>query len=369
MTEPISAAQINTPTTSPNIGDGHARAQTTGTPAPNRPNQEATNWYVRHQDGLDETETPAFHAWLAQDPSHQLAFDRITHTWQRLGNLPADNIATLKAMLPTPVHQATPDLPQSRKRRTWLIGMAGMMPRMAMTGVAASVAGGGLLGWHYLHNPPLFHQTYATARGQQIDVVLPDGSQLTLDTDTHADVKLYKDRREVHLTEGQAMFTVTADASRPFDVLAGSVRVTVVGTRFSVRNTKTGLNPGGVSVIVEEGRVRVTPEAASIVELTAGQSFHSDANGQTTAKTTSGAAIVWREGRVNFDRTPLPQALAEFERYGASLPAINDLTVKAMRINGSFDLHQADAFINALPLVLPVRIAQRIGATEIVPIR
>lgn len=56
----------------------------------------------------------------------------------------------------------------------------------------------------------------------------------------------------VRLTSGTATFSVTPNPDRVFRVQANDVTITVVGTVFSV-----GLEPGGVRVAVERGRVRV----------------------------------------------------------------------------------------------------------------
>jgi len=67
------------------------------------------------------------------------------------------------------------------------------------------------------------------------------------------------------LDKGSAHFVVTPNPERPFRVLAGDVTVTVLGTIFDVT-----IEPTGVRVGVERGRVRVnSPSAAR--ELGAGQ--------------------------------------------------------------------------------------------------
>ena len=374
---------------------------------------EAANWQVRQQDGLSADEAAELQRWLDEDPSNRHAFDRFDGVWDRLDALPPDDVARLKTALPAPtataqagfaqdpaprdVPGATPDFsrrpshaasPPPRvaapSRRGWRAGLAGLMPNLLATGAAAAIACTAWIGWSYWQQQPVFTQSYATARGQQLDVPLPDGSTLKLDTATRAEVTLYRQRREVRLPEGQAMFTVKADASQPFDVLAGPLRITVVGTRFSVRNTPTGMGADGVSVVVEEGRVRVArvdatagasdvqaSAPANVAELTAGQSIDANAQGQwdQVKAQSTGGALLWREGRVNFDRTPLAQALAEFERYGATNVVIRDPKVAALRINGSFDLRQVRTFATALPQVLPVRLREQGGVTEVVSTR
>lgn len=331
----------------------------------------AAHWLVRRQDGLSAPEERQFQAWLAQDAAHRQAYQALEFTWQRVAALPAFEIAQLQALarpMP-PVVFAAPAASNPRRRAGW--------PHWAaQLASVAVVAGAGWFGWDLWQRQPVFSQEYATARGEVLDISLPDGSTLKLDTATRAGVTLYRQRREVRLAEGQAMFSVKPDPARPFDVLAGAVRISVVGTRFSVRNTRGGMGPDGVGIMVEQGRVRVSPlqregggdcAVSCSRYLTAGQYLEADVAGQLgqVALRPEAGALLWREGRVNFERTPLSQALAEFERYGATGLVIKDAAVGALRINGSFNLRQLDAFGKTLPLVLPVRLRVHAGATEI----
>ncbi len=68
-------------------------------------------------------------------------------------------------------------------------------------------------------------------------------------------------------SDGQVRYEVKPDASRPFEVLAHNVKVSVVGTVFTVT-----VDPAAVSVKVERGVVRVE-DGARQVELRAGESL------------------------------------------------------------------------------------------------
>ena len=391
MTQPPSAQDRSSQSSSPDEVDADARDFAEFLAGQNPLDAEAASWQVRRHDGLNAEEEAELQAWLAQDPSHRAAFDRLEGVWDRLDQLPSEGIAQLKAGVrgtrdePAGVPANRPVTPPQPVRPTcWMFDIGRFVPQMASAAIAFAVVGGAWLGWDHWQRQPIFTKTYATARGQQLDVRLPDGSALKLDTATRAEVTLYRQRREVRLPEGQAMFTVKANPNQPFDVLAGPLRITVVGTRFSVRNTHTGLRSEGVSVVVEEGRVRVAPaqpgsasrgnqpvSPASAAELMAGQSIQADTAGrlEPVAAPSPDGALLWREGRVNFERTPLTQVLAEFERYGATQLVINDPAVGVMRVNGSFDLRQLGAFTKALPQVLPVRLVTRDGATEVLAAR
>lgn len=259
--------------------------------------------------------------------------------------------------------------------------MGRFFPQAATAMAAVALVGGGWMGWDHWRSQPTFAKNYATERGQRLDIQLPDGSTLQLDAATQAEVRLYRERREVRLAEGQALFVVHANPQQPFDVLAGAVRVTVVGTRFSVRHTRAGLDAGKTVVAVESGRVRVSrmgssgrveaDYAAGRVELTTGQGVTADETGrlQAVISVAPGSVAGWRNGRISFNDTPLAEALAELERYGDTGLVVRNPAVGALRLGGSFDVRQAGTFAQALPSLLPVRLERRNGVVEIIGLR
>jgi transmembrane sensor len=334
--------------------------------------RQALDWFARRQRAFTAEDEAAFDAWLRADPAHRAALERWHGDWAGLDALPADGIAQLRRQLAA--DKAAADL-VSPTRRGWLAGLAAIAPRAALATVALSTAGGGLLAWRHWQEQPLFAGEFRTLRGQQKDVTLPDGSVLRLDTDTRIAVALYRERREVTLLGGQAVFQVHGDAARPFDVLAGAVRVTVVGTRFSVRHTPGILGADDIRVEVEEGRVRVAGvdgmNAAPAVELGAGQRIAADVQGRLGAVGQVAAAGIapWRDGRITFDNTPLAQVLAEFGRYGSTGLLVRDPAVAALRVTGTFDPHRLENFRRVLPRVLPVALREDGAVTEIVSVQ
>lgn len=338
---------------------------------------EAATWAVRRNAGLDAEGRARLQAWLAADPRHAAALDALTATLQGVQQMPAQAAGRLRAGLP---QRSAPRPRVPSRPARWLPRLRPFLPHAAAAMVALAVAGAGWFGWWL---QPTFDQAYATARGQQIRVTLPDaeagGSTLQLDTSTQLQARLYRDRREVRLGAGQAMFAVHSDPARPFQVLAGALRVTVVGTRFSIRHTDSGVDAGRTVVAVEEGLVRVQRMAdadhaqhapAAEVTLGAGQVLAIGGKDDPYAGTVSNiapqAVAPWRSGRISFNQTPLAQALAEFERYGNTGLVVHDPAVAAMTVGGSYGQRQHQRFAEFLPQLLPVRLVQRDGVTEIV---
>lgn len=331
--------------------------------------EAALDWFVLRTGGqLEVAEEAAFQAWWAVDGAHRVAFSLHQNDWRALDALPVDGLHTLRKNLAADKAAAAR---VASRGRAWWSGLFAWAPQGALAAVA--LMAGGYLAWSFWQQQPVFTQSFATARGQQLEVALPDGSSLRLDTLTSADVKFYRERRELRLPQGQAMFQIKGDPARPFDVLAGPLRITVVGTRFSVRYTPGVPGHAGAHVAVEEGRVRVARAGRSamgdaVVELVAGQQIATDMMGLLGAVSAVPATGIasWRESRVSFDNAPLDQALAEFARYGPVSLAVREPAVAALRVTGTFDPRRLDNFSRILPQVLPVRLRERGGEAEIV---
>jgi transmembrane sensor len=322
---------------------------------------EALDWFVRFSDAPHTAHTDAaFQRWLAGHPDRQAAFARWQADWRQMDAFPLAGVEQLRRQLAQDQAAAAaraPAAPPARPRRGW----SALLPQGALAALVLSLAGGvAYLAWNQWQQQPVFAQSFETESGQQLNVQLPDGSALRLDTATRVEVRLYRQRREVRLPQGQAMFEVQGDSARPFHVLAGNTRVTVVGTRFAVRHT----DAGPVRVAVEEGRVRVAaldrPDSA--VLLTAGQQLA----GGVVAAVASSCIAPWRDGRITLDNMPLSQAVAEFERYGPTRLVVYDPAVAALRISVTFDPLRLANFRQALVKVLPVRLQESGMLTEIV---
>ena len=155
---------------------------------------EAAQWQARRQDGLTAGEEAQFQAWLALGGGRRAAYARFDNVWNGLAELPPQAVARLTASLPPASPRPAPPARQPAPRG-WLSGWAALARPMATAALVITVAGGGWLGWNHWQAQPMYTETFATARGQQLNVELPDGSKLGLDTATRAEVTLYRDRR------------------------------------------------------------------------------------------------------------------------------------------------------------------------------
>lgn len=354
--------------------------------------EDVLDWFIRRRrDGWSVQDEAAFQNWLAADVSHRATFAQWESRWTALDTIPADAVAQLRRNLErdkareAAQRDEAPHAPLLRARgQDTLIGMPRrrvLVPAFATAAMMVVAGGGSVLAWNHWQAQPAFKQAFSTRRGQQVEVPLPDGSRVRLDTATNLEVAYYRQRREVRLRDGQAVFNVQADASRPFRVLAGPVAVTVVGTRFSVRYTPELQGDEGVRVLVEEGRVRVARfdgnpgdalhEAEDAVYLAAGEQVQADTQGRLApVAAVSGEGIApWRDNRISFLNTPLVRAIAELERYGSTGLTVRDPVVAQLRLSGTFDPRDPHTLQRILPIALPVRLQGSGAFKEVLPAR
>ncbi len=314
--------------------------------------EQAALWAAR-LDGsvLSAADRTALDAWLAADPAHRAAlsgFCQFSADLEQQMPLLA-GIKEWSAGIPPALTTVQP--------RPWL-------RRPLMAGAALSAAAAVALAF-WLARPATQLESIATPVAQRSALTLADGTRVELNAQTSIQVELDGRERRVRLAAGEAFFTVTKDATRPFTVEtpAGAVRVT--GTRFNVRTDAA--MPFEVTVL--EGSVSARPAGAhggtaAPRALTAGDRL---AGGSVTrlSATALDHALAWRAGQIVFADTPLAEALARFARYhGRGITASPDTAGK--RIGGRYSLDDLDGFFAAVEEVLDVKVTRHLNGTVLV---
>jgi len=190
---------------------------------------------------------------------------------------------------------------------------------------------------------------------------MPDGSKVTLNTNSEIRVAVTETERRVTLDKGEAFFEVAKDPRRPFVVHAGDKQIVAVGTKFSVRR-----DADAVRVVVTEGRVRLERSSASgaapLAQLSAGTIARAAGAGTLVQEKPLDEAeefLSWRTGFLVFRDTTLGDAVAEFNRYNMHKIVIEDPAVAAMHVGGSFRSTNVDAFVRLLQEGFQIHVDQR----------
>lgn len=223
----------------------------------------------------------------------------------------------------------------------------------------ATLAGSGSLAWVlWREQSARWQAAIASAVGRQWQQTLPDGTRLTLDAASRAEVAYDRTQRRVRLLQGAAFFDVVRDADRPFVVDARHLRVTVLGTRFAVDIREGGPEGTEIAVGVESGRVRVAPQDGSwpAVELVAGESLRSlPARPPSMQADPAVRTAAWREGWLGFRDAPLGQVVQRLQRYtGQAVVATPGAA--ALPVTAEIRIAQAGEWLQALPRAMPLRV-------------
>ena len=334
-------------------------------PAPSETEEAALAWFARCQRGLSEPQEAEFQQWLGADPRHAALFNELDGTWALLGR--AGELA--------PVAMAAP--PRS-----------GWSSRLARLGLPLAAAAALALAYAAWWRPAHYSGATTTEVGALRVLHLPDGSLVTLNTDSAVAAAFSPDERRVRLERGEAHFVVAKNPARPFIVEAGGVSVRAVGTAFNVR-----LDAKAVEVLVTEGKVRVddtvsgqsllarptglTGEALTDLGqpvLVSGQKVSvalptpvATRLRETTATPVSTEEIhrelAWQERRLDFELATLDEIVAEFNRYSHHRLVVDDPALAQKRFGGSFKPDDQAGFVRMLQENFGVRVEESEAAT------
>jgi transmembrane sensor len=298
--------------------------------------QQAAGWLARkHGDGWSAAEQAQLDLWVGLSTAHRVAWLRLEAA--RSGaDLPA-------ACVPMPASQPDRDEAANDAQRRPL-------PRFSQWRIAAALlvtvgAGAGLLAVGAYES----EVRYETALGAHQTHALKDGSKLTLNTATLLRARVSQRDRTVWLDKGEAFFDIAHDTAHPFVVISGANRITVLGTKFSVRR-----EDGGTKVVVVDGRVQVeNAQIAGQSPVILGKHQKVVATSASMLKTDESVARIdqvmsWREGKLVFDQVTLDYAAGEFNRYNKKKLVLADAKVAKMRIGGRFDVGNVKGFAGLL---------------------
>lgn len=207
------------------------------------------------------------------------------------------------------------------------------------------------LAWH---RPAASEAIHYQAGDAIREVLLPDGTRLTLDAGTGVDYVRHGDTRRLLLPNGRVYLNVAKEPDHArFIVQSGRIETVVLGTRFQVSQVAER-----TEVVLEEGRVRMQrPGTSSYATLSPGERgwWSEDAQAFRTAATTPSSAIAWTRGRLMFENTSLTDAITEVNRYSTRLKIeVADPSAARLMVNGSYVAGDPELVVAAWEATLPV---------------
>lgn len=291
----------------------------------------AVRWAMRLEGEIGDAVREEFHRWLLSDVRHEEEYRAAVSLTVALGDIPrsaADALIAAPAVAVASLAPPAPAAPRQRlQNRSWWLAAAASV---VVAVVAAAV---------YLPRSPLMAESFATQTGEMRTVTFDDGSVVYMNTRTRLEWIGNLTQRRVALLEGEALFDVAHDETRPFHVVLDNSEIQVRGTRFNVYRKKSG----DVVVTVLEGTVDVeelgqaSARPAWKRELHAGESIVYRPIGliRDVHPTNALNAVKWRDGVLQLANEPLEEVLDELTRYTDRRIVIRDPRIAKMPIGGA----------------------------------
>ena len=322
----------------------------------NRANERAagaSEWIAKLDRGLSDAEAEELHRWMQTDAKNEAELLALARLWDKM-----DDLARLSELIPHSIAELSAD---ESGWRPWLAAAAsvgvvvfgGLLAMNVFTGVDTEDA----------HTEFVERSVYETAIGGRSVVNLSDGSIITLNTGSLAEIEFDERQRIINLTRGEIHIEVAHDEGRPLSVVAAGRVVQAVGTAFTVRIDASQR----VEVLVADGRVRVARvdeatfdgpglvavddvDGSSLI-VARGERALLDADGEEVDVLEPDEVEVrlsWRDGNLVFRGDSLRNAAAEVSRYTPIEFVFLDEDLQELRIAGLFKAGDVTGFLSSL---------------------
>jgi transmembrane sensor len=338
---------------------------------------EAATWHAKWQEASNQTLSPEevdLWARWSSVPANKRAYDAVEFVARAKYALEPPPLPTREELaaddsddvvfLPRDLTHAPTEPPSGRWRRATLFALAAGVVVLGFSP---------LMRWLNFDRAEPVH-VVSTSSGEIKQIVLRDGSKVTLGAKTELSVHYGQCLRTILLNSGEALFNVAHDSRCPFIVIAGGGAITALGTEFSVRRTLDR-----VTVQVAEGMVDVQPRDALVsvpwpkdpdnpnvtwpdAKLTQGQevTYAGTERRSAVASEDPHVATAWLDGRRVYRHEPLAYLVADIGRYFEE-PIEVDPSVGDLQFTGLVYESQVKKFLQDLEIIFPVKVSRTDG--------
>ena len=200
--------------------------------------------------------------------------------------------------------------------------------------------------------------THKTEFGQIIEQKLPDGTRVFLNANSSLSLGEGWDNnkpREVWI-KGEAFFNVAKTANKQrFIVHVSEFDVIVTGTQFNIVD-----RPGRINIMLQEGSVVLKTKDGTEITMKPGEFVEFKAEQLNKKELPAVDVASWKERKLNFDNTPVPEAVRMItDIYGIELIA-GDEAIKSKTLTGVMPNDDLDVLLKAIEATLECKV-ERVG--------
>lgn len=300
--------------------------------------EQAAEWMLRlHEGDLSDAQRIAFECWKQQGPQYAAAAARMEAVITRMQALRVKK-SPARAALNAAFAQHK-SRPSKNTVRALLLACSLAIPAAALL------------------ISPYPQQWMADVRngpGQWQTLQLADGSTLTLNGTSAANLHFDQQQRRIELLQGEILVDVAHDSVRPFIVQTPQGTLRALGTRFVVKRE------GDVTVLsMLQSRVAAhSANSQQTVEVAAGSRALMSSNEVRLSDSIDPASIneAWRRHQLVVENRPLPEVLDEIARHRSGHLQFDRAALQSLRVSAVIALDDSDQALQLLAKNLPIKV-------------
>ncbi|RBQ31103.1 siderophore-interacting protein [Arcobacter sp. FW59] len=301
---------------------------------------EAIKWATLKKEGLSQNQEKELELWLQKSDLHKKAFEDANLIYSIFKNLPKEQSEILSKQ----AHKGAKRTKFIEKTVKPFIGFAAVLSCL-------------FIGYKFF--VPNYTQSYHTAFNTVKNELLPDGTKISVDTNSKMEISFFDNRRKVLLENGQVLFEVAKDENKPFIINSGKTKIEVVGTKFEVRNldniTTVNVKDGIVKVSFDISPIRPNKEIST---LKIGDKVVINDVGvlEYIGKTSIEEIAPWENDEIIFNKITLKEAFKTFSRYQDLEINFKNKKFEDKLFSGKFNTLEVDRFIFAIQKIYPIKV-------------
>ncbi|MDY7534591.1 FecR family protein [Pseudomonas sp. Bout1] len=297
--------------------------------------EQAAEWMIRlHEGQLTEAQRQAFERWKQQGPLHAASAARMEGVVARMLALRGQKAPARAALSAAFARNG-----KARKNhlRALVLACTLALPATALL---------------YSPYPQQWMADVHNGPGEWKTLRLADGSTLTLNGISAANLHFDSRQRRIELLQGEILVEVAHDGERPFVVQTAQGTLRALGTRFVVKRE------GDVTVLsMLESRVAAkSANGRQTLEVDAGSQARVSADAVRLSGSIDPASVneAWHRHQLVVDNRPLPEVLDEIARHRSGRLQFDRTALAKLKVSAVLPLDDTDRTLQMLAHTLPI---------------
>ena len=308
-------------------------------------------------NSASETEIKAFNNWLESSEDNQKLYTHIKILWD---SLPDTNKriefdeSDAKGKIISKIRQQHKKtvLP---KARFWIPAAASVLLLLSILYI--------ILKPGEIGPDPIY---YHTSQNEVLDIVLPDGSKVWLNTNSSLELSnsFDKQQRKVKL-RGEAYLEISRNEEKAFKVLTGRTTTKVLGTSFYLKS----YDKEKVLLIVTNGKVKFyknfQPQKGIVFSAGDKGEYLAISNEILKEKNSDINYLSWKTGILTFSDTPLSEVCTILTNH-FKVPVKSNIEDSDFSITGTFKNENLEDILTTISITLDIKISYNENGIAIV---